>query len=69
MLQGVGDVFELRDMSQANTNINGPKQFQGDAKFLFVGRGIDKEAVQAQLKACIQQRQQLVVGQEIKSEH
>ncbi len=42
MLQGVGDVFELRDMSQANTGTNGPKQHQGDAKFLFVGRGIDK---------------------------
>ena len=39
MLQGVGDVFELRPMGA------GGKHHVGPGKFLFVGRGIDKEEI------------------------
>ena len=38
MLQGVGDIFELRPMAASQADLN-------KAKFLFVGRGIDKEAI------------------------
>ena len=39
MLQGVGDVFELRPMGASG------KHHEGPARFLFVGRGINVEAV------------------------
>ena len=45
MLQGVGDVFELRPM---NGSVH-----EGPGKFLFVGRGIDSEALKRQLESCL----------------
>ena len=44
MLQGVGDVFELRPMTNSH---NDP------GKFLFVGRGIDKSQLEADLSSCL----------------
>ena len=49
MLQGVGDVFELRPMGGAT--------HEGAAKFLFVGRGIDIEALKQDLSSCIREQQ------------
>jgi hypothetical protein len=45
MLQGVGDLFELRKIEQER-----PKKM---ANFLFVGRGIDPEKVRIDLTACL----------------
>ena len=42
MLQGVGDLFELREVNGAQ---DGP-----DGKFLFVGRGIDAEKLREEIK-------------------
>ena len=50
MLQGVGDVFELRPMASIAGAHEGP------GKFLFVGRGIDKDAIQQDLASCIKQK-------------
>lgn len=47
MLQGVGDVFELRPMAEVAGAHEGP------GKFLFVGRGIDKVAIESGLAACV----------------
>ena len=47
MLQGVGDVFELRPMGAGGTH------HKGDARFLFVGRGIDFEAIRKGLANCM----------------
>ena len=50
MLQGVGDVFELRPMGGTSPQA---RQYNGPGKFLFVGRGIDAETIQKDLTACI----------------
>ena len=44
----VGDVFELRPMG---TEVR--EESPGAAKFLFVGRGIDKAALEADLVKCL----------------
>ena len=43
----MGDVFELRPMGGAT--------HEGAAKFLFVGRGIDIEALKQDLSSCIRE--------------
>ena len=47
MLQGVGDLFELREMKDEQIVEGDESQVQ--AKFLFVGRGIDINKVKAEI--------------------
>ena len=51
MLQGVGDLFELREMKDEQIVEGDESQMQ--AKFLFVGRGIDVNKVKAEIQECI----------------
>jgi len=46
-LQGVGDLFEFREITNSEENGNG-----GLNKFLFVGRGIDAQKVKSEIEKC-----------------
>ena len=47
MLQGVGDVFELRPMGA------GGRHHAGPANFLFVGRGMNMQEIKEGISSCI----------------
>lgn len=44
MLQGVEEVFEMRNLNQV---------MEGKPKFLFIGKDIDREALQKLLQECV----------------